>query len=338
MNNMTKGKVTFFKTIDEPFHKEWFEFDDILNVIKHSPNWLIEYTEQVRQAYQTDKILYKQLKKSLLPVICPSGCFNYRNSDPSNLVEYSNILILDFDWENPDPVVIENFRQSLIHYSTRLHLYAVWKSPAKGVKAALLHNNTDSAYHTELFISVKNKLFPRTDALDMTGKDVCRACYLSHDPDLFINTDPNLTEYQFQHDPNYYVQPTQTGQHQAYRNFSHTPEEIAKNKLWQIGYTDKTLMNMIIKACNAADPDYYKDGHRHKEVMRRAIFYCKDGILFENALWSLIGQFGENSRAGLNNADIESMVNSCYNKARADFGVDRVTFLSKRMGNGKSRP
>lgn len=76
------------------------------------------------------------------------------------------------------------------------------------------------------------------------------------------------------------------------------------------------------------NPDYYKDGNRHKEVLRRATLYCKNGILYENAIVSLVGQFGEKSRAGLNDADICSMVNSCYNKARQDFGVDRANYVN----------
>ena len=30
-------------------------------------------------------------------MIAPSGIFDYRNDDPTNLRQYSNILVLDFD-------------------------------------------------------------------------------------------------------------------------------------------------------------------------------------------------------------------------------------------------
>ena len=52
--------------------------------------------------------------------------------------------------------------------------------------------------------------------------------------------------------------------------FVHTKNEIFLNNLYQSTCPDKTLMNMLIKSFNAYDPDYYKDGHRHKEIKRRA--------------------------------------------------------------------
>lgn len=331
MNDKIKGKVSYYNNANDTTSQSWVGLDDILNFIKDSPNTLINLTKELNSIYWTDKDRYKQNKKQL-PMVCASGCFSYRNGNLSNLKEYSNVLILDFDWENPYPMEIEEFRQKLIYYATPLHIYAVWKSPAKGLKAAMIHNNRESAYHTELFINIKENLYPRTPQLDMTGKDIARTCFICHDPNVFINTDPNLEEYQFSHNPQFQahqISQSSPGVHSSYGQFQHRSQEIMMNKGWQLSCSDKTLMNKIIKSCNASNPDYYKDGNRHQEVLRRATLYCKDGVLYENAVASLIGQFGENSRAGLNNNDIESMVNSCYNKARAEFGIERQTFIQK---------
>lgn len=340
MNNKTKGNISYYNNAGDSTSQCWVELDAILSLIKESPQWLIDLTNDIRGLYQSDENAYKGMKKSL-PMICPSGRFKYRDSSPSNLLDYSNILILDFDWENPNPSVIENFRQQLIRYATPLHIYAVWKSPAKGLKVAMIHSNRESAFHTELFNQVKFSLYPNTPQLDMNCKDIARSCYICHDPELFVNNDPNLQEYHFQHNPSFQT-PTaprkQSGSAVAYGQFEHTSQEIMMNKGWQLTCTDKKLMNLLIKSCNAANPDYYKDGNRHNEVLRRATLYCKDGVLYENAIWSLIGQFGENSHAGLNNSDIERMVNSCYNKARAEFGIERQTFLNKHYRNRSPFP
>lgn len=337
MMNIEKRKVSYYRNSIDTTSQYWVDIDEVLNFIKHSPDYLIEKTKFLKYLYSVDQNEYKK-KKMDLPLICPSGCFSYRNSDPANLVSYSNILILDFDWDNPDYYEIENFKNMLIKYATQLHIYAVWKSPAKGIKGAMIHTNTDSSFHTELFIQVKKRLYSKTPQLDMTCKDIGRACFLCHDPDLFINTDPNLTEYQFQHDTSYDILKPRinTGtNNKSYGQFQHTSQEIMMNKGWQLKCSDKKLMNMIIKSCNASNPDYFKDGNRHKEILRRATLYCKDGVLYENALWSLKGQFGENSRSGLNNADIESMVNSCYNKARGEFGSDRENFINRHRSTQK---
>jgi len=332
MNDKIKGRVSYYTDASDTTSQSWVEFDDVLSFIKQSPDYLINLTNELNHLYTIDENEYKHKKKQL-PMICGSGCFFYRNGDLANLKDYSNILILDFDWDNPNAIEIEHFRQKLIQYATPLHIYAVWKSPAKGLKAAMIHNNTESAYHIELFNSVKDNLYPNTTQFDMKCRDISRTCYLCHDSNLFINPDPNLTEYEFVHNPNYQVPTTIShGSHSYHGKFQHTSQEIMMNKGWQMTCSDKTLMNKIIKASNGSNPDYYKDGNRHSEVLRRAILYCKDGVLYDNAVASLIGQFGEKSKAALNNSDIESMVNSCYHKSRAEFGTERQTFLSKSRG------
>lgn len=338
MNMKTKGNISYYTNANDSTSQCWVEFDAILSLIKKSPQWLINLTNEVRQLYVNCENGFKE-KKKLLPMICPSGSFKYRDGNPANLIEYSNILILDFDWNMPDPIEIENFRQQLIRYATPLHIYAIWRSPAKGLKVAMIHSNRESALHTELFNQVKNTLYPRTPQLDVKCKDISRACFICHDPNLFINKDADLQEFPFYHDASYYtpvsISKSNVTQPSVSEPFKHTKQEIMMNKGWQLTCSDKSLMNKIVKSCNNANPDYYKDGNRHSEVMRRAVLFCKDGILYENAVWSLVGQFGETSRAGLKNDDIECMVNSCYNKARAEFGTERSVFLNKRNKNNR---
>lgn len=321
-------KVSLYRNASDTTSRYWVELDDVLYQIQHSPLWIEQLTAELNALFYQDEHAYKELKKRL-PVFSASGCFTYRDSN--NLSDYSDILILDFDWDHPSPRVIEDFKQKLIRYATPLHLYAIWKSPAKGVKAALIHDNTNPAYHTELFLSVKDNLFPGTPQFDTKCQDLSRTCFICHDPDIFINADPVLQPYHFIHDPEFKL-PTSISTpgsvRSSYGQFKHTPEEIERNRWYQLVCPDKTLMNRMTRFFNAANPDYYKDGNRHKEVLRRATLYCKNGILYENAIFSLVGQFGEKSRAGLKDDDIRSMVNSCYNKARQDFGTDRAAYVN----------
>lgn len=318
--------VTVYKNPSDTTSQNWAEFDDVLSSIQNPPLWIKQLTKELNQLYYRDKGAYKERKKAL-PLFSASGRFSYRNGNVSNLLEYSDLLILDFDWEEPDPLIIQDFRRKLIHYATPLHLYAIWKSPAKGLKAALIHDNSNPVCHTELYHDVKDNLFPNSP-LDMSGQDLSRTCFICHDPDLFINTDPMLTPFHFVHNPDFKI-PTSSGNtHTSYGQFQHTPKEIESNRWYQLVCSDKKVMNRMIRSFNATNPDYYKDGNRHKEVLRRATLYCKNGILYENAVVSLVGQFGEKSRAGLKDDDIRSMVNSCYNKARQDFGVDRTTYVN----------
>ena len=96
-------------------------------------------------------------------MIAASGIFGYRNDDPRNLREYSNLFILDFD-KFPDHQAVEAFKQRLIQYANQLHIYALWISPSnKGIKVAMLHDNRNPEYHYNLFWQIKLRLFPNTE-------------------------------------------------------------------------------------------------------------------------------------------------------------------------------
>lgn len=300
------------------------EIMDILQCIKTGDNGLKKSIANIRNASDDEQV--KAMKKSLL-MFTPNGIFSYRNSE--SLVQYSNLMVLDFDL--PDAGSILAFKQKLIHYADQLHLGAIWLSPKHGVKALMIHDNTNPAFHYNLFWQVKKKLYPNTPEFDTNCSDLCRCCYLSHDPETFINNSPNLKPYHFEFDPTISQQPVQKS-YTGYcgGEFKHTDEEIALNQQFQNTYSDKTLMNMLIKDFNTQNPDYYKDGNRHSEVKRRAVIYCKDGVLYDNAVWSLVGQFGENSKAGLKDDDVRGMVSGCYRNAIGEFGSERDIYLEMK--------
>ena len=321
-----KGKVSIFTSIKDTTNAIFMELDQAIEIFIKNPDPQFKaYSEKIRS--ETNKDIYKTLKQAL-PLMVASGTFERREN--SGLIDYSNILILDFDFEDPTPEQIEDFRIKLIKYATPLHLYAIWKSPGHGIKAALLHDNADPSLHLALFESVKTNLFPRTKELDSCSKALSQGCFLSCDSGVFINGDPNLKEYHF--DPVISASttaPKQKAAPQASVRFVHTSHERFMNSLWQAKVKDKTIADKIHKASDKANPDYFKDGNRHEEIKRRATYMCKDGVLFEIALWSMQGKFGPGTRADFPLADIQGMVNSVYSLARQDFGNDRDSFVAK---------
>lgn len=333
-----RGKVSLYQNITDTNKAIYEEFDEIIeHIIRNPTTWFKELSMQIRAEKDKDK--YKELKLKL-PLMVASGKFEKREN--AGLKEYSNILILDFDFSSPTSQQIEEFRKKLIEYATPLSLYAIWRSPGHGIKAAMLHDNTDPAFHSELFDSVKRNLFPRTDELDPCSKALSQGCFLSYDPDIFVNVDPNLREYHFIHNPEYQPStPTianQRGSTSVKSDFTHTNYERLMNSLWQAKMTDKRVADIIHKAADRANPDYYKDGNRHDEIKRRATFMCKDGVLFETALWSMQGKFGPGTRANFPIKDIQGMVNSIYHLARCDFGVDRDEFVAQYEKHAPHKP
>lgn len=340
MKNKILGRVSYYQNAKDAKSQTYFEIDEILRMIKTGDGNIASRTAEVKSVFSLGtKEKYNEVKINL-PMFCASGEFSHRDGKISSLKTYSNMLVLDFDWKTPDPEVVGNFRKRLISKANSLHLYAVWSSPAKGVKALLLHSNRNPLHHTELFYQVRDKLFKGEEAWDNACKDISRPCFICYDPEIFINTDPELKEFQFSHNPSYptistkiELNPNLTTSQSA-GEFKHTSAEIKANQVFQKSMSDKTLLNRLKKIHDAENPDYYKDGHRHNEVKRRAVLYCRDGILYENALQSLKGQFGPNTKASWPENKIESIVQSCYNLARGDFGKDGFKFRTQ-LNKGK---
>ncbi|MBR1378771.1 MAG: hypothetical protein IJ557_06565 [Bacteroidaceae bacterium] len=315
-----------------------YHLPDLLDIIKTGDFGVKEKITNLRTLTGEH---YKEFKRNFLPMFVGGGDFIYRKHE--GLEHYSNILILDFDWkeEVAYQMRINTFKNYLIENADRLHLFAVWLSPGHGVKAAFIHDNTIPELHYDLYWTVADELFAEAHELfpdaeyDANCSDYTRACFLSYDPLIFINDSEELKPYHFE--------PVENGRHREEKPkvkrintgrssvFEHTEEEIRMNQAYQEDCTDKKLMNYLVKSFNKQNPDYYKDGNRHSELKRRAALYVKDGVLFDNAVWSLVGQFGEGTWANLENEHIKSLVASIYNIAREDFGSGRYEYLAMRQ-------
>ena len=171
---MINKNISYYFNSSDSRSRIYYNFDHILELIASNPK-LSRQTDIVRM--QTTEKAYKE-EKHRLPMIAPSGIFDNRNDDPTNLRQYSNILVLDFD-DFKSHEAAREFKERLILYANPLHLYAVWFSPSnKGVKAAMVHDNTNPEHHYNLFRQVKQRLYPRTDEFDKSCHNLSRTFFL----------------------------------------------------------------------------------------------------------------------------------------------------------------
>ena len=257
---MINKTISYYFNSSDSRSRIYYNFDYILELIA-SDSKLSEQTNIVRK--QTTEKAYKE-EKHKLPMIAPSGIFDYRNDELNNLRQYSNLLVLDFDDFGSHEAAGE-FKERLIQYANPLHLYAVWFSPGnKGVKAAMVHDNTNPDHHYNLFRQVKLRLYPRTDEFDKSCHNLSRTFFLSHDPEVYINPEKDtLAPYHFEYDPSI-PEPTVKSYNKGCSgsSFIHTPEELERNTGFQRLWKDKTLINYIDRKWRKDYPHSYKDGNR----------------------------------------------------------------------------
>lgn len=96
-------KVTIYKNVSDTSSQSYYDFSDVLKIIKSGDSNLRQNTLYLRSIVKTNPTEYANLKKQF-PMVASSGEFKYRNSNPSSLLSYSNIVVADLDWNDPDSI------------------------------------------------------------------------------------------------------------------------------------------------------------------------------------------------------------------------------------------
>lgn len=133
-----------------------------------------------------DKEGQRRFKAKNLDYITPSGTFSYGNDE--SLICHSGILCMDLD----DIENVEELKQKLIddiHFDTLL----LFVSPCGHGLKWFIAIDLDVCNHKTWFTSVRNYLmatYGLTDKqVDKSCSNVSKACYMSYDPDAYINSE-----------------------------------------------------------------------------------------------------------------------------------------------------
>jgi len=164
----------------------------VLEVVRTGGKELRGEVEAVRQAMQTEltqhgdykraKQIASELKKQL-PAVMWSGRFTSREQ-PTNekLINHSGLLCADLDDLGPQ---LSHVREKLLKSP---HLWAVFRSPSGGGLKPVFRVPADGSKHLPSFRAVENHVRELTGIqIDQACKDVARLCFLSHDPEIYIN-------------------------------------------------------------------------------------------------------------------------------------------------------
>lgn len=146
------------------------DIEYVFNKIRTGGDFVPKITK-IRELGESDEA--QNLKKTL-PGVTFCGRFKQRKSD--KLIEATGLVILDFDEKGVVPEMSEYF-------------YSLFKSPRGGYKALIkIPVVQDDKTFKSYFYAIQ-KHFPDVDP---SGKDISRFCFISYDPDIFINPDSKV--------------------------------------------------------------------------------------------------------------------------------------------------
>ena len=157
-----------------------------------------DFVETINKIRSLEDENEQQRLKKTLPGVTFCGTFKHRKSD--KLINSTGLVILDFDEKGVIPEMSEYF-------------YALWKSPRGGYKALVkIPAVKNDAEFKRYFYSIQNH-FPD---VDVSGKDISRFCFISHDPDLYLNDESTVWTKTIDDD----VKPENKGHKSDYKKLS----------------------------------------------------------------------------------------------------------------------
>ena len=184
-----------------------------------------------------------------LPTLAYNGTFS--EIKRKHLISYSNVTAMDFDHIGTQAEMTD-LRNWLIKTPCVL---CVFVTPGgRGVKALILHDNTDPDRHRDLYAQLLDKF--NVAGKDSACKDMARRNYLSYDPNIWMN--PNPVSF-------HYI-PTVRAQGKVIQ--PHAERKVS----------DKSIINIINSLWKKNNPEYWKEGNRAESIFKLACLMCKWGV------------------------------------------------------------
>ena len=240
----------------------------------------------------------QQWKERLLPAVAYNGVFS--EVEENHLVQYSNITAMDFD-------DIQSYGE-MCHLWRRLVITScvccVFVTPSgNGLKALVLHDNTNSAMHRDLYEQLLQKF--NVASKDKSCKDLARRNYLSYDPYIWTNPYPV---------PYHYV-PTVKMAVNVQNNFP-----LVKN------LSGKSIINIMNSTWKKNHPEYWQEGHRAMSIFKLSCQLCKWGV-DENLATDYFVNGWESET--MTEEEIVGHVSRAYKQEEKNFGAYAFTFHPK---------
>lgn len=246
----------------------------------------------------------QQWKLRLLPAVAYNGTFSEVNRN--GLIQYSDITALDFD-------DIQNYDE--MEYLWRRLVVTpcvccVFVTPGgKGLKALVLHDNTNPAMHGDLY----NQLLQMFNVAskDVSCKDLARRNYLSYDPNIWVN--PNPVPYHYVPTIKPIIQVQQVRQAQPQNHYAQTGKTIS----------DRSIISIMNSVWKKNNPEYWQEGHRACSIFYLACKLCRWGVDEDLALEYFIKDWESDT---MTEDEISGHVTNAYKTEKDNFGTVDFTF------------
>jgi len=186
MSNRNETKVTIFKDINDTSQPQYRDVVDVLGAIKNGV--YKEIIDAIRS--ENDKALQNKMKEKLVSILFSSskqeGVESGRNGKISwrtdrGVAEHSGLICIDLDkFEDEETMLFTKNTLTLDEY-----VYSVFISPSGEGLKILVKISKEIENHRAYFYGLKEHF--NSKYFDDSCVNESRVCYISYDPDIYIN-------------------------------------------------------------------------------------------------------------------------------------------------------
>lgn len=168
----------------------------VLDRIRTGDNGLKELIEKIRTADGNRELLKKQLGAVVFSGYCGNGVEKVNRStgnkylsyrDDLSLTQHSGLCVIDLDH-------VKEMDKWLAHFRSDKHVYSCFVSPSGDGIKVLYRIPANIDMHRAYYQAILYNLQGLGLKVDSTSVNEARVCFISYDPDIYINQ--NATEYE----------------------------------------------------------------------------------------------------------------------------------------------
>ena len=294
------------------FNLGYATVDDVVKIIREGEILINDYEYgqyTLRQAIEYIRSLGTKAEKQewkarLLPTVAYNGVFS--EVERHHLVQYSDVTAMDFDDITSHEEMCHLWRRLVITPC----VCCVFVTPGgKGLKALVLHDNTDPAMHGDLYDQLLWKF--NVTSKDEGCKDLARRNYLSYDPDIWTN--PNPVPFHYVPTIKPIIQVQQVRQAQPQNHYAQTGRNIS----------DRSIISIMNSVWKKNNPEYWQEGNRACSIFKLACWLCKWGVDEDLALEYFIKGWESDT---MTEDEITGHVTNAYKTEKDNFGTVDFTF------------
>lgn len=233
--------------------------------------------------------------------------FEWKSRFDDHIIQYSGIVVADIDTK--DTRVISSLRENL---QEDPYVFAYFLSPSGGLKILYVVDTNVEHHKKYAYEQIKGWVEDNYSVeVDSSGKNLSRLCYVSYDPDLYINE--RYLEFTID---------TSKIQDDEFISVKHTGGQASQDYETNLDEIYKVAKNWM-----AAKGQHYVDGNRNEYIHRVACILNRAGLSYDQILQCLTSNHSI-SRKMYDEA--KTTVKGVSSRNRGEFGRNPIYSKNKK--------